>query len=130
MALQWMILAYVVAAEAALAVVLTLPSPKLIRSRIVSIISLILQPSLFVIPFAGFQLMGMCPFGILFFILSSSLVISRVLVGAILIGFWFWLMLDIYWKNEHRLMCTGEVCTASERDRYEKAVFRFYFNLV
>lgn len=64
MALQWMILAYVVAAEAALAVVLTLPSPKLIRSRIVSIISLILQPSLFVIPFAGFQLMGMCLFGI------------------------------------------------------------------
>lgn len=56
-------------------------------------------------------------------ILSSSLVISRVLVGAILVEFWFWLMLDIYWKNEHRLMCTGEVCTASERDRYEKAVF-------
>lgn len=30
--------------------------------------------------------------------------------------------LDIYWKNEHRLMCTGEVCTAAERDRYEKSV--------
>ncbi|KAL1824849.1 hypothetical protein ACET3Z_011627 [Daucus carota] len=30
-------------------------------------------------------------------------------------------LLDIYWKNEHRLMCTGEICTAAERDRYEKA---------
>ncbi|KAH6799177.1 B-cell receptor-associated 31-like protein [Perilla frutescens var. hirtella] len=94
MALQWMILAYVVAAEAAVAVVLTLPSPKAIRSRIVSVISLILQPSLFVIPFAGFQL------------------------------------LDIYWKNEHRLMCTGEVCTAAERDRYEKSIYKSQRNAV
>ena len=29
---------------------------------------------------------------------------------------------DLYWKNEHRLMCTSEVCTAAERDRYEKSV--------
>ena len=29
---------------------------------------------------------------------------------------------DIYWKNEHRMMCTSGACTASERDRYEKTV--------
>ncbi|XP_052876796.1 uncharacterized protein LOC108454829 isoform X2 [Gossypium arboreum] len=85
MALQWMILTYVVAAEAALALLLTLPSPKLLKNRLVSLISLILQPALFIVPFAGFQL------------------------------------LDIYWKNEHRLMCTSEICTAAERDRYEKS---------
>ncbi|MBA0831028.1 hypothetical protein Goarm_015519 [Gossypium armourianum] len=86
MALQWMILTYMVAAEAALALLLTLPSPKLLKNRLVSLISLILQPALFIVPFAGFQL------------------------------------LDIYWKNEHRLMCTSEICTAAERDRYEKSV--------
>ncbi|CAA2971276.1 uncharacterized protein LOC111372751 isoform X2 [Olea europaea subsp. europaea] len=86
MALQWVILTYVVAAEAAVAILLTLPSPKALKSSIVSLISLILQPLLFIIPFATFQL------------------------------------LDIYWKNEHRLMCTGEICTAAERDRYEKSV--------
>ncbi|KAK9671411.1 hypothetical protein RND81_12G028300 [Saponaria officinalis] len=31
-------------------------------------------------------------------------------------------LLDIYWKCEHRLMCISEICTAAERDRYEKAV--------
>ncbi|XP_039029007.1 uncharacterized protein LOC120163051 isoform X2 [Hibiscus syriacus] len=87
MALQWMILTYVVAAEAALALLLTFPYPKLLKNRLVSLISLILQPSLFIVPFAGFQL------------------------------------LDIYWKNEHRLSCTSEICTASERDRYEKSVY-------
>ncbi|KAG6753807.1 hypothetical protein POTOM_041806 [Populus tomentosa] len=85
MALQWMILTYLVAAEAVIAVLLTLPSPKLLKYRLVSLISLLLQPALFVVPFAGFQL------------------------------------LDIYWKMEHRLMCTGETCTAAERDRYEKS---------
>ncbi|PPD86376.1 hypothetical protein GOBAR_DD16688 [Gossypium barbadense] len=85
MALQWMILTYVVAAEAALALLLTFPSPKLLKNRFVSLISLILQPTLFIVPFAGFQL------------------------------------LDIYWKNEHRLMCTSYICTAAERDRYEKS---------
>nr|GLL35385.1 uncharacterized protein LOC111372751 isoform X2 [Ipomoea trifida] len=85
MALQWIILTYVVAVEVAVAILLTLPSPKPLRSRIVSLISLTLQPSLFIVPFAAFQL------------------------------------LDIYWKNEHRLMCTGEICTAAERDRYEKS---------
>ncbi|RZC70231.1 hypothetical protein C5167_033340 [Papaver somniferum] len=85
MALQWLILAYVVAAEAVIALLLTLPSPKLVKSRIVSLISLILQPAIGIVPFAAFQL------------------------------------LDIYWKNEHRLMCTSDVCTAAERDRYEKS---------
>ncbi|ESR54579.1 hypothetical protein CICLE_v100228441mg, partial [Citrus x clementina] len=85
MALQWLILAYAVAAEAAIAILLTIPSPKLLKNRLVSLVSLILQPALFIVPFAGFQL------------------------------------LDIYWKSEHRLMCTSEICTAAERDRYEKS---------
>ncbi|GAB4842711.1 hypothetical protein Ancab_012686 [Ancistrocladus abbreviatus] len=85
MALQWMILTYAVAAEAAMALLLTLPWPKLLKSRLVSLVSLLLQPCMFVVPFAGFQL------------------------------------LDIYWKNEHRLVCTSEICTAAERDRYEKS---------
>nr|KYP40830.1 hypothetical protein KK1_037815 [Cajanus cajan] len=89
MALQWLILTYVVAAEAAVAILLTLPTPKLLRNRFASLVSLILQPALFIVPFAGFHL------------------------------------LDIYWKNEHRLMCTSEVCTAAERDRYEKSVSIF-----
>ncbi|XP_059304243.1 uncharacterized protein LOC132632344 [Lycium barbarum] len=94
MALQWMILSYVVAVEAAVAILLTLPSPKAIKSRVVSLISLTLQPSLFIIPFAGFQL------------------------------------LDIYWKNEHRLMCTGEICTAAERDRYERSIYKAQRNAI
>ncbi|XP_048443483.1 uncharacterized protein LOC103950546 isoform X3 [Pyrus x bretschneideri] len=89
MGLQWMILTYVVAAEAALAFLLTIPAPKLLKNRFVSLVSLILQPALFIVPFAGFQL------------------------------------LDIYWKNEHRLACTSDICTASERDRYEKSVSRY-----
>lgn len=59
MALQWMILTYVVAVEAAIAVLLTIPSPKLVKSRIVSLVSLILQPSMFVVPFSAFQLLGL-----------------------------------------------------------------------
>ncbi|XP_031111512.1 uncharacterized protein LOC116015548 [Ipomoea triloba] len=94
MALQWVILAYVVAAEAAVAILITLPSPKALKSRIVSLISLALQPSFFIVPFAAFQL------------------------------------LDIYWKNEHRLMCTGEICTAAERDRYEKSIFKAQRNAI
>ncbi|GJV85966.1 thioredoxin F-type 1 [Tanacetum coccineum] len=86
MALQWMILTYIVAAEAAIAFLVTLPSPKAIKTTLVSLVSLVLQPALFVVPFSAFQL------------------------------------LDIYWKNEHRLMCSGETCTASERDRYEKTI--------
>ncbi|GMY24039.1 hypothetical protein FCV25MIE_19281 [Fagus crenata] len=94
MALQWMILTYVVAAEAVIALLLTLPSPKYIKSTIVSLVSLILQPALFIIPFAGFQL------------------------------------LDIYWKNEHRLMCTSEICTAAERDRFEKSIYKAQRNVI
>ncbi|GLU18384.1 hypothetical protein SLE2022_346900 [Rubroshorea leprosula] len=94
MALQWMILTYVVAAEAALAILVTLPSPKLVKKRLVSLVSLLLQPALFVVPFAGFQI------------------------------------LDIYWKNEHRMKCTSEICTAAERDRFEKAIFKAQRNVI
>ncbi|XP_074276258.1 uncharacterized protein LOC141600009 [Silene latifolia] len=94
MALQWMILTYAVAAEAVIFLLISLPSPKLLKSRLVSLVSLILQPLMFVIPFAGFQL------------------------------------LDIYWKYEHRLMCTSEICTAAERDRYEKAIYKSQRNVV
>ncbi|XP_028791345.1 uncharacterized protein LOC114760403 [Neltuma alba] len=94
MALQWMILTYVVAAEAAIAVLLTLPAPRLLKNRLVSLVSLILQPALFIVPFAGFQI------------------------------------LDLYWKNEHRLMCTSEVCTAAERDRYEKSLYKAQRNVI
>ncbi len=89
-----MILTYVVAAEAAVAILLTLPYPKALKSRVVSLITLILQPCLFIIPFAGFQL------------------------------------LDLYWKNEHRLMCSGETCTAAERDRYEKSIYKAQRNVI
>ncbi|KAK4750986.1 hypothetical protein SAY87_004468 [Trapa incisa] len=94
MALQWMILTYVVAAEVALALILTLPSPKVLKYNLVSLVSLILQPALFVVPFAGFQI------------------------------------LDIYWKNEHRLMCTSDICTAAERDRYEKSIYKAQRNVI
>ncbi|GLT76928.1 hypothetical protein SLA2020_485610 [Shorea laevis] len=94
MALQWMILTYVVAAEAALAILVTLPAPKLVKKRLVSLVSLLLQPALFVVPFAGFQI------------------------------------LDIYWKNEHRMKCTSEICTAAERDRFEKAIFKAQRNVI
>ncbi|KAK1308550.1 hypothetical protein QJS10_CPA09g00273 [Acorus calamus] len=94
MALQWAILGYVVAAEVAIALLLTLPSPKIIKDQIVALVSLTLQPITGVVPFAAFQL------------------------------------LDIYWKNEHRLMCTSEVCTASERDRYEKAIYKAQRNVI
>ncbi|KAL6183317.1 PREDICTED: uncharacterized protein LOC101300250 [Fragaria vesca subsp. vesca] len=94
MALQWMILTYVVAAEAAIALLLTLPAPKLLKFRFVSLISLILQPALFVVPFAGFQL------------------------------------LDIYWKMEHRLTCTSDICTAAERDRSEKSLYKAQRNVI
>ncbi|CAM8876468.1 unnamed protein product [Rhodiola kirilowii] len=94
MALQWMILAYVVAAEAIVALLLTLPSPKVIKSKLISLIALILQPAMCIVPFAGFQL------------------------------------LDLYWKSEHRLSCTSEVCTATERDRYEKAIYKAQRNSI
>ena len=94
MALQWAILGYVAAAEAVIAILLTLPAPRLVKSRIVALITLFLQPATGVIPFAGFQL------------------------------------LDLYWKNEHRLMCTSEVCTSEEMIRYEKSIYKAQRNFV
>ena len=62
MALQWVILAYVVAAEAAVAILLTLPAPKIVRKRIVALVSLLLQPAATIVPFILFQLLGtLCP---------------------------------------------------------------------
>lgn len=58
MALQWLILSYVVAAEVVIAVILTLPYPMLLKKRIVSLVSLILQPAASIVAFAGFQLLG------------------------------------------------------------------------
>ncbi|TKY44839.1 B-cell receptor-associated protein [Spatholobus suberectus] len=89
MALQWLILSYVVAAEAAVAILLTLPTPKLLRNRFASLVSLILQPRFSLSP-----------------------------------------LRDIYWKNEHRLSCTSEVCTAAERDRYEKSIYKAQRNVI
>ncbi|XP_065029564.1 uncharacterized protein LOC103971348 isoform X1 [Musa acuminata AAA Group] len=85
MGLQWVILGAVVAAEAAVAALLILPAPRVIKSRIVALASLFLQPGAGILPFAAFQL------------------------------------LDLHWKNEHRLMCTSDVCTIEERTRYEKS---------
>lgn len=81
-----MILAYVVAAEAALAVVLTLPSPKAVKSRIVSVVSLILQPSLFVIPFAGFQLLGARLFSDFWFL---NILCRLILIVCVILNFVF-----------------------------------------
>ncbi|KAK9741463.1 hypothetical protein RND81_03G108000 [Saponaria officinalis] len=94
MALQWMILTYIVAVESAIFFLISLPSPKLLKSRLISLVSLILQPLMFVVPFAGFQL------------------------------------LDIYWKSEHRLICSSEICTAAERDRNEKSVYKAQRNVI
>jgi hypothetical protein len=60
MALQWMILACVVAVEAAVAALVTLPVPRAVRGQIVALTSLFLQPLSSVIPFAAFQLLGAC----------------------------------------------------------------------
>lgn len=127
-----MLLAYTVAVEAAIAILLTVPSPKLLKKRFVSLISLILQPALFVVPFAGFQILGFPPFSYLtffyfdfvsFFSFQISIRNLRSDLDFCFGGFFFlWYCVDIYWKNEHRLMCTSEICTAAERDRYEKSV--------
>ncbi|KAJ1298030.1 hypothetical protein BS78_01G422700 [Paspalum vaginatum] len=94
MALQWMILACVVAVEASVAALVTLPAPRAVRGQIVALTSLLLQPLASVIPFAAFQL------------------------------------LDIYWKKEHRLMCTSEICTAEERIHFEKSMFKAQRNVI
>ncbi|XP_023645618.1 uncharacterized protein LOC17898843 [Capsella rubella] len=94
MALQWLILSYVVAVEVVIALMLTLPYPMLLKKRVVQLVSLILQPAASIVAFSGFQL------------------------------------LDIYWKAEHRLSCSSEVCTATERDRYEKSTYKAQRNVV
>lgn len=58
MALQWLILSYVVAAEVVIAVVLTLPYPMVVKKRVVSLVSLVLQPAASIVAFAAFQLCG------------------------------------------------------------------------
>ena len=126
MALQWMILTYVVAAEAVIALLLTLPSPKAIKSTIVSFVSLILQPALFIVPFASFQLLGLssCFLSLFYYLFFFSVILTFRDGNGFVI-----LFVDIYWKKEHRLMCTSEICTASERDRFEKSVIFFFFSL-
>ncbi|KAL9230524.1 hypothetical protein vseg_005863 [Gypsophila vaccaria] len=95
MALQWTILAYLLAFESAVFLIISLPSPNLLKSRLVSVVSFLIQPLLSVVPFAAFQL------------------------------------LDIYWKSEHRLSCTSsEICTAAERDRHEKSVYKAQRNFI
>ncbi|XP_062216236.1 uncharacterized protein LOC133916549 [Phragmites australis] len=94
MALQWMILTWVVATEAVVAALLTLPAPRAVRNQIVALTSLLLHPFASILPFAGFNL------------------------------------LDIYWKKEHRLMCTSEVCTADERIHFEKSIFKAQRNVI
>ncbi|XP_020573285.1 uncharacterized protein LOC110019795 [Phalaenopsis equestris] len=94
MALQWLILECVVAVEAAIAVLLTLPWPKKIGSRIVPLISMLLQPFATIIPFAVFNL------------------------------------LDLYWKSEHRLECSSEVCTQEERFHYERSIYKAQKNVI
>jgi hypothetical protein len=121
MALQWMILACVVAAEAAVAALLTLPAPRAVRAQIVGLTSLILQPVACVLPFAAFQLLGSCPAAAN----SQRELLPPRFQPLIMTGSRFLLLLlcaDIYWKQEHRLTCTTEVCTAEERVRFEKSV--------
>jgi len=57
MALQWLILSYVVAVEVVITLVLTLPYPMLLKKRVVQLVSLILQPAASIVAFAGFQLL-------------------------------------------------------------------------
>ncbi|KAJ3674120.1 hypothetical protein LUZ60_006112 [Juncus effusus] len=95
MALQWAILTWVVAAEAAVVLLLTFPFfPRFLKSQLVSLTSLVLQPAASLLFFAAFQL------------------------------------LDLYWKNEHRLMCTSDICTSEERTRYEKSMFKAQRNAI
>lgn len=37
---------------------------------------------------------------------------------------------EAYWNNEHRLVCTVEICTASKGDRYEKSIIFPLLSLV
>ncbi|KAJ0987276.1 hypothetical protein J5N97_005632 [Dioscorea zingiberensis] len=94
MELQWAIMAVTVVVEAALALLLTLPFPKLLKYRLNALVSLLLHPAAGVVPFALLQLV------------------------------------DLYGKKEHWLMCTSEICTPNERDRYEKSIYKAQRNLI
>ncbi|KAI6673575.1 hypothetical protein NL676_001481 [Syzygium grande] len=89
MALQWMILTHVVAAEVDLALFLTLPSPKLLKNHLVSL------------SFSPPSLSSPSP--------DSSSSVNFV--------YPFKSILRIYWKNEHRLMCTSEIQTIAGSSR-------------
>eukprot|EP00268_Persea_americana_P029365 TRINITY_DN2840_c0_g1_i5.p1 TRINITY_DN2840_c0_g1~~TRINITY_DN2840_c0_g1_i5.p1 ORF type:complete len:273 (+),score=7.03 TRINITY_DN2840_c0_g1_i5:109-819(+) len=108
MELQWMILSYIVAAEVVIVLMLTVPLPKFVKSRVVSLVSAILPPSVSIVRFAASQATGRP---------LSFLMIFFSLVG-------------ICWKNGHRLMCTGEACTASDRDRYEISIYKAQRNVI
>ena len=58
MALQWMMLGGATAAEAVLALLLTVRYPAALRRRLLVIVSSLLQPALGIVPFAAFQLLG------------------------------------------------------------------------
>ncbi|PKA55599.1 hypothetical protein AXF42_Ash006801 [Apostasia shenzhenica] len=59
MALQWAILVYVVAAEAAITIILTLPWSRLLKLRVLALASLLLQPAAGIVVFAAFQLLDL-----------------------------------------------------------------------
>ena len=58
MALQWMKLGGATAAEAVMALLLTVRYPAALRRRLLVIVSSLLQPALGIVPFAAFQLLG------------------------------------------------------------------------
>lgn len=53
-----------------------------------------------------------------------DLVSSLLQPGLGIVPFAIFQLLDVYWKNEHRLKCSSDVCTVLERDRYERSVFK------
>jgi hypothetical protein len=44
--------------------------------------------------------------------------------GFAIIPFAVFQLLEIYWKNEHRINCAKDVCTTLERDRFQRSVFK------
>lgn len=104
------VLAYVVAAEAVIALLLTLPSPKLVKSRIVSLISLILQPAIGIVPFAAFQLLGSLKLGFcLTKIRACSFLYCFVLIWIFFSLIWYvfrylleeWTQVDVHFWCMH-----------------------------
>ncbi|KAJ7525315.1 hypothetical protein O6H91_17G045200 [Diphasiastrum complanatum] len=47
-----------------------------------------------------------------------------------LVPFALFLLLDIYWKYEHHLKCEGSLCSALEREHYEKSMIKSQRNLL